>query len=103
MVTVDQVRDALESVNDPHVPVSLRQMGMLRDIDADDGIVRVQLCIPCLGCPGVGMLHDQIEEAVLPLEGVRKVEIENGFFLPWSRDMVDDKTKTLMRTNGIQI
>jgi metal-sulfur cluster biosynthetic enzyme len=103
MVTIDQIRDALEDVNDPHVPVSLRKMGMLRDITTTDGVVYVQLCIPCLGCPGISMLRDRIEEAILPLEGVRKVEIENGFFLPWSRDMVDNETKTLMRTNGIQI
>ncbi len=102
-MTVDEIREALEKVNDPHVPVSIRRMGMLRDIAIEDGVVHVQLCIPCLGCPGVSMLHGNIERALLDLPGVRSVVIENGFFLPWSRDLLDDETKTLMRTNGIQI
>lgn len=102
-MSADDIREALEKVNDPHVPISIRRMGMLRDITIEDGVVHVQLCIPCLGCPGVSMLHDNIERAVGDLPGVRGVVIENGFFLPWSRDMLDDEAKMLMRTNGIQI
>ena len=56
---------ALEAVHDPHVPVSLRRMGMLREIDvSQDGVVNVQVCIPCMGCPGVGMLRENVREAV---------------------------------------
>ena len=55
----EDVVEALEAVHDPHVPVSLRRMGMLREIDiADDGVVTVQVCIPCMGCPGAGMLRE---------------------------------------------
>ena len=40
----EDVVEALEAVHDPHVPVSLRRMGMLRDIEiADDGSVIVQV------------------------------------------------------------
>ena len=98
------VRAALEAVHDPHVPVSLRRMGMLREVEiVPDGVVRVQLCIPCLGCPGVSMLRDRVEEAVSALPGVRRVEIDEGFHLSWSRDMVEHDVRRLMRENGIQI
>lgn len=103
-MTVDAVREALETVEDPHVPVSLRRMGMLRDIAIDDGgVVQVQLCIPCLGCPGVTLLREAIEQCVTALPGVSRVVVDAGFFLPWSRDMVDAEAKALMRTSGIQI
>lgn len=104
VLTEAAIRAALESVNDPHVPVSLRRMGMLREIDIEaGGVVRVQLCIPCLGCPGIGMLRDNIEQAVGALAGVSRVVIDEGFHLRWSRDMVEPETRALMRDNGIQI
>jgi len=104
VVTEAEVRAALEAVNDPHIPVSLRRMGMLREIEVEaGGVVRVQLCIPCLGCPGIGMLNDRIEEAVSALPGVSRVVIDEGFHLRWSRDMVEPETRLLMRENGIQI
>tara|TARA_R110000787_G_scaffold14836_3_gene45711 strand:+ start:646 stop:978 length:333 start_codon:yes stop_codon:yes gene_type:complete len=100
----EDVMEALEAVHDPHVPVSLRRMGMLREIDiGDDGVVRVQVCIPCMGCPGAGMLRESIREAVLPLPGVTEVVVEEGWYLPWSRDMIEPEVQEEMRANGIQV
>lgn len=102
--TKDAIFAALEAVNDPHVPVSLRRMGMLREIEvADDGVVEVQLCIPCLGCPGVAMLHAKVREAVMALPGVADVVVREGWHLPWSREMIDPDVRDLMRANGIQV
>ena len=102
--TEEAVRAALEEVHDPHVPVSLRRMGMLREVEiAADGVVRVQLCVPCLGCPGLSMLRDRVEDAVGALPGVTRVEIDEGFHLRWTREMVEPATRQLMRDNGIQI
>ena len=43
-----EIMQALESVHDPHVPVSLHRMGMLREIEiSEDGVVNIQVCIPC--------------------------------------------------------
>ncbi len=104
VVTREALIDALESVNDPHVPVSLRRMGMLREVSCDAaGVARVQVCIPCMACPGASMIRAQIEAALKPLAGVREVIVEEGWHLPWSPDMVEPAVKTLMRANGIQL
>ena len=43
----EDIVEALEAVHDPHVPVSLRRMGMLRDIEIDaDGDVRFRCASP---------------------------------------------------------
>lgn len=104
MPTVDQIKAALEAVHDPHVPVSLRRMGMLREVEMlDDGAVRVQICIPCMACPGASMLREDIRDAVMALGGVREVMVEEGWHLPWSREMIDPDVRDLMRANGIQV
>ncbi len=104
MVTEAEIRAALENVHDPHIPVSLRRMGMLREIDiAADGAVRVQLCIPCLACPGVSMLRGDIEDALACLDGVTSVVVDEGWHNHWSPDMVDAEARDLMRRNGIQL
>ena len=98
------IMQALEAVHDPHVPVSLRRMGMLREINiTQDGIVNVQVCIPCMGCPGVGMLRENIREAVITLPGVTDVIVEEGWHLQWSRDMIEPEVQEMMRVNGIQV
>ena len=100
----EDVEKALEAVHDPHVPVSLRRMGMLREIEiGEDGTVTVQVCIPCMGCPGVGMLRENVREAVLAVPGVKQVNVEEGWHLPWSRDMIEPEVQEMMRQNGIQV
>lgn len=100
----ERVVAALEAVHDPHVPVSLRRMGMLREIDiSEDGVVTVQVCIPCMACPGAGMLHEAVHDAVTALDGVTRVVVEEGWHLPWSRDMIEPEVQDMMRANGIQV
>ena len=104
MPSKEDIMQALEAVHDPHVPVSLRRMGMLREINiTQDGIVNVQICIPCMGCPGVGMLRENIREAVITLSGVTDVIVEEGWHLQWSRDMIEPEVQDMMRVNGIQV
>lgn len=100
----EQVTEALEAVHDPHVPVSLRRMGMLREIEvSENGLVSVQVCIPCMACPGAGMLREAIRTSVMALEGVTDVVVEEGWHLPWTRDMIEPEVRDMMRANGIQV
>ena len=104
MVSEASLWEALEQVHDPHIPISLRRMGMLRSITIDDlGLVRVMLAIPCLGCPAVTMLQEEITEALIEIEGVADVVVEPGWHHKWSRDMLDSQAQNFMRNYGIQL
>ena len=104
MVTEDQAREALSHVNDPHIPVSLDRMGMLRGVTlTESGAITVKLTIPCLGCPGVLILKSEITEALMALDGVTEVALEYGWDRDWSRDMIDDEAKKLMSDHGIYV
>lgn len=104
MVTEAAVRRALDAVNDPHVPVSLERMAMLRGIEISQaGEVTVELGIPCLSCPGVSMLKEQIVQAVMAIPGVSAVHVREGWHHRWTADMVDNETRIYMRKYGVQI
>lgn len=104
VVTEGAVRQALSAVNDPHVPVSLERMAMLRDIAiTDSGDVTVELCIPCLACPGVSMLKEQITNAVMAIPGARSVAVREGWHHRWTTDMLDEPTRIYMRKYGVSV
>jgi ring-1,2-phenylacetyl-CoA epoxidase subunit PaaD len=60
----EQVRIALAEVEDPEVPVSLVDLGVLRDVEVAPGEVRVRLTPTRLGCPGRDEMTRRVEEAV---------------------------------------
>ena len=49
------------------------------------------------------MLRENVREAVLSVPGVENVAVEEGWHLPWSRDMIDPDVQEMMRANGIQV
>lgn len=103
-VTVADVRRALEAVRDPHVPASLRAMGMVAGVTVDlGGQVTVRVRVPCTACPGTAMIRDGIRDAVSVLPGVSAVEVDDAWEDPWHRDLVDAPVRELMHRNGIQI
>lgn len=104
VVDREDVIKALDDVNDPHVPVSLRRMGMLEAVSVSgNGHVDVRVCVPCLGCPGASMIESGIADRLQQLPGVTEVTVELGWFVGWDREKVDPDARSLMRSNGIQI
>ena len=100
----DDVLAALETVNDPHIPVSLNRMGMLESVTVGpSGDVRVDVCVPCMGCPGGSLIESEITDRLREVDGVTSVHVELGWFLRWDRDDVDEEARALMRSRGIQI
>lgn len=103
-MSVRAVTGALEGVRDPHVPASLRAMGMLAGVEADaDGRVTVRLRQPCMACPGTAMIRDGVRAAVTAVRGVTAVDVVEAWEEPWHRGLADDGARDLMRRNGIQI
>lgn len=104
MITRDDAVRALEDVHDPHVPVSLRRMGMLADVHLDgEGGVDVSICVPCMACPAVSFLSERIHEALIGLDGVTRVGVDPAWHLRWDRESVDEGARARMRSCGIQI
>lgn len=104
MISRREVLRALEGVHDPHVPTSLRSMGMLAEACVEaDGRVRVRLRLPCMACPAVSWLTDGVRARLLELDGVTDVDVTIDWRTRWNRDDVDKPARDLMRSNGLQI
>jgi len=80
------VRDALKAVIDPHFSVSIEDMGMLRGIEfPDEGAVLVKIVVPCIGCPAWSVIQSDIKQAVMALQGVKKVSVKTDWAGEWKK------------------
>ena len=104
MVTAEQVRTALQGVLDPHMNISVVEMGMVRSIDvAPDGHVSVGLSFPCIGCPAWTMIQESMREAVEAVDGVNQVAVKVMWDAPWRKDDLAPEARQRIRTFGYQI
>ena len=75
MVEKKQVLEALKGVNDPELGKSLVELGMVHDVDIEDGNVRFTLALTTLACPLKERIVGDARRAVLALDGVQDVEV----------------------------
>ncbi|MEW6470754.1 MAG: iron-sulfur cluster assembly protein [Actinomycetota bacterium] len=59
-----EIRAALADVEDPEVPITLADLGVLRAVEVEPGEVRVHLAPTRLGCPGRDEMERRVREAV---------------------------------------
>jgi ATP-binding protein involved in chromosome partitioning len=76
MVKTKQVRQALQGVMDPELHRSLVELGMVRQITAEDGRVAVTLALTTPASPLKDQIVADAKQAIFMLDGVRQVEIE---------------------------
>ncbi len=75
MIEPAQVLEALRGVEDPELRRSLVDLGMVHDIEVEDGVVRFTLALTTLACPLRDKIVEEARRAVLALDGVRDVRI----------------------------
>jgi len=76
MVTVEQIREALNQVMDPELNRSIIDLGMVRDVVVGDGEVVVTLALTTIACPLKNKMASDIKAAVVALDGALKVEVK---------------------------
>jgi ATP-binding protein involved in chromosome partitioning len=75
--TIEQVTEALASVNDPEIHRPITALGMVKNVAvAPDGTVRVDVYLTVAGCPLRDTITREVTGAVSKLEGVAAVRVE---------------------------
>jgi ring-1,2-phenylacetyl-CoA epoxidase subunit PaaD len=101
-VTVDDIREMLEEVVDPDIPVlTIADIGILRDIDVhDDESVTVSVTPTYSGCPAMAVIEEDII-AALNRRGVTDVAVEMKHFPVWTTDWMSSEAKQKLAGFGI--
>ena len=100
MNTLQQVWDALDAVPDPEIPVvSIRELGILRDVREDADGVEIIITPTYSGCPAMGQIEDDIRAALTQQQ--ISVRITTQLAPAWTTDWISAATKEKLRSYGI--
>ncbi len=81
-ISVADVMKALQSVNDPILGIGLVENDMIRNVQIQDGKIKLALVFLIHGHPGSSAIEKEIKEALSKLEGVEKVDIDKVVEIP---------------------
>ena len=95
-LTEDVVRLALRKVKDPEAGLNIVDLGLVYDIDIDDGKVNVKMTLTSPACPAAPQIMGDADDAVRALEGVRDVRVELVWEPYWTPERIDPKVRAYL-------
>ena len=100
---IERVWAALREVEDPEIPVSVVDMGLIVAAEFVEGTARLTITYTAMGCPAMEMIQDDIRRRLLQEPGIDKVDIEVSWEPQWTPRRLSTQARSAMRDLGIAV
>ncbi len=89
--------EALRTVFDPEIPVSIFDLGLIYDINiTDDGAVKIVMTLTAPTCPVAEEIPKWVQEAVIQVDGVNDVEIDLVWEPFWKPEYMTEEARLML-------
>jgi len=90
----EDIVKACRSVYDPEIPVNIFDLGLVYTIAISaENDVAITMTLTAPGCPVAGEMPGWVSDAVLPVPGVKTVDVALTFEPQWGMDMMSDEAR----------
>lgn len=107
MVDEETVWETLATVDDPELPLSIVDMGLVYDVrvrQAEDVTrVEVDMTFTAMGCPAMDLLRSDVHEALADVDGVDQVQLNTVWDPPWTVERLSDQARAVLETAGVGV
>ena len=94
-ISSDQVWQALETIYDPEIPISIVQLGLVYEVNINQAThtANINMTLTAPGCGMGPVLVSDVKYRVAKVPNVKQVNVELVFDPPWSRDMMSEEAQ----------
>ncbi|WP_338292873.1 putative Fe-S cluster assembly protein SufT [Planctobacterium marinum] len=91
----EQVNQALDTIFDPEIPISLVSLGLIYkvDIEQNSGLVTIDMTLTAPGCGMGPVLISDVKYRVAKVPNVTAVNVNLVFDPPWTKDMMSEEAQ----------
>ena len=92
--TPDELMEKLREVNDPEINLSIVDLGLVYDVQFEDGDVLVTMTLTSPGCPLGPVIRGEAYAKLREVPGVKDVDVQIVWSPPWDpRTMASEDVK----------
>ena len=87
----EQIIAELKQIYDPEIPVNIYDLGLFYDIKVENNnIAKVKMTLTSPNCPVAETLPKEVEDGIMQVKGIDKVELDLVWDPPWDKDMMSE-------------
>lgn len=91
-----EVLENLKGVIDPELGLNIVDLGLVYDVDVEDGKATVTMTLTSPGCPAGGMIMSGAQEAAGKAEGVDEAEVKLVWKPFWTPERIDPEVRAAL-------
>jgi metal-sulfur cluster biosynthetic enzyme len=99
----DEIWDALREVEDPELPISLVDMGLIVGVRREDGHITVVLTYTMMGCPAMDMIDSDIRARLSSIAGIQSLDIEVVWDPVWTKARLTSEGRQALLLSGVSV
>lgn len=92
----EQIRESLKGVIDPELGLNIVDLGLVYDIEVDEGKATITMTLTSPGCPAGGMIMSGAQEAAGSTEGVEEAEVKLVWKPFWTPERIDPEVRAAL-------
>lgn len=100
MASEADIRTALANVIDPELGTDIVDLGMVGDVEIDDGDVTVAIALTIAACPMRSQIEGDVTRRILAIDGVKSVDIRIGVMSKDQRSTLMERARKRARENA---
>jgi len=98
-----QVWDALETVEDPELPISVTDLGLIQEVTVEGASVRVRMIPTYSACPAIEVMRQDIRRRLLEIPGIDHVDVQLSFEEPWTMKRMSPRGRERLVHHGLSM
>jgi metal-sulfur cluster biosynthetic enzyme len=99
----DEILEELQSVHDPEIPVNIVDLGLIYEMEIDDGDVDIEMTLTSMGCPTADSIMREVKLTAEQVDEVENAEVELVWQPPWTPEKVSEEGRAQLSAMGINI
>lgn len=101
--TTEAVWEALRTVQDPELPLSVVDLGLIYDVAVGAGHADITMTLTYSGCPAKDIIIGDIKRAVYGVEGIEEITVDTVYHPTWDYDRITERGRKELNEYGIAI
>jgi metal-sulfur cluster biosynthetic enzyme len=99
----DEIWDALREVEDPELPISLVDMGLIIGVRREDTHITIVLTYTMMGCPAMDMIESDIRARLGAIAGTLSIDIEVVWDPVWTKARLTSEGRQALLLSGVSV
>lgn len=89
----EKIVQMLRTVYDPEIPVNVYDLGLIYNVDINDGNVSIEMTLTAPNCPAADFIIEDVRMKIESIEEVKNVDVQLVFEPEWNKDMMSEEAK----------